>query len=78
MSVALIDQWRQLPRLGKAPDEARRTFVADLYCKGLTIRRIAELLGVSSQNVHKLLTKAGVPRRPRGGNTGSHSRHRRS
>jgi DNA invertase Pin-like site-specific DNA recombinase len=73
------EMWRELPRYkGKVPDPARRALVAKLYEQGYTIRAIAEALAVSYQNVHKLLEKAGVPRRPRGGNTGNHSRHRRS
>jgi predicted DNA-binding protein YlxM (UPF0122 family) len=48
-----------------------------MYAKGLTLRQIAEKLGVTHQAVHQQLTRAGVPMRPRGGNTGAHSRHRK-
>lgn len=54
---------------------SRRRQAVMLYRDGLTLRAIAEKMGVSHQAVHKLLVKAGVERRPRGGNTGSHSRH---
>jgi len=45
--------------------------------EGKSIRQIAAELGVTFQAVQSLLVRMGVPRRPRGGNTGSHSRHRR-
>jgi transposase len=45
--------------------------------EGKSIRQIAAELGVTFQAVQSLLARMGVPRRPRGGNTGSHSRHRR-
>jgi predicted DNA-binding protein YlxM (UPF0122 family) len=48
-----------------------------LYAKGFTLRQIAERLGLTHQAVHQKLTAAGVAMRPRGGNTGGHSRHRR-
>jgi transposase len=44
--------------------------------EGKSIRQIAAELGVTFQAVQSLLARMGVPRRPRGGNTGSHSRHR--
>lgn len=61
--------------MSNSEDLARRQQAAALYRAGLTLRAIAAQMGVSYQAVHKLLVKAGVERRPRGGNTGSHSRH---
>lgn len=55
----------------------RRTLVAELYQAGHTTRQIAERLGVSYQAVHQMLQRLDIPRRPRGGNMGSHSRRRK-
>jgi DNA-directed RNA polymerase specialized sigma24 family protein len=57
------------------PDK-RRAIMVRLYERGLTLRQIADKMGVSYQAVHQTLTRAGVQFRPRGGNTGAHSRHR--
>jgi predicted DNA-binding protein YlxM (UPF0122 family) len=48
-----------------------------MYAKGMTLRAIAERMNMTHQAVHQALTQAGVAMRPRGGNTGGHSRHRR-
>jgi transposase len=55
----------------------RRALVVRLYQSGHTTRQIAERLGISYQAVHQMLQRLDVPLRPRGGNMGSHSRHRR-
>jgi len=43
--------------------------------EGLSIRQVAERMGVTFQAVQSMLARRGIPRRPRGGNTGTHSRH---
>lgn len=68
---------KRFAHTGRKPNEERRQAIAALYQSGLSIHAIAELVGVTPQAVHSLLQRAGVPRRPRGGNTGGHSRHRK-
>ena len=75
--MTIKKQWDHLPRIGPYPDLARRTMVCELYFGGMTIRQIAAAVEVSYQAIHKLLKEAGVPLRPRGGNTGTHSRRKR-
>jgi transposase-like protein len=60
---------------GNKPNLAKREKVIDLYDSGLTMRAVAAVIGVSHQAIHRMLWRAGHPRRMRGGNTGSHSRH---
>jgi DNA-binding MarR family transcriptional regulator len=55
----------------------RRVLVATLYQAGHTTRQIAEQLGVSYQAIQQMLQRLDIPRRPRGGNMGSHSRRRK-
>lgn len=55
----------------------RRALVVSLYQSGHTTRQIAERLGISYQAVHQMLQRLEIPLRPRGGNMGSHSRHRK-
>lgn len=62
---------------GNLPNEAKRQKVADLYLSGLTVREVAREVGVTFQAVHSMLVRMGVSLRPRGGNNGPHSRHRR-
>lgn len=62
---------------GNQPNEARRTAVASLYQTGMSLRDVATVIGVSYQAVHSMLQRANVPLRGRGGNQGSHSRHRK-
>ncbi len=62
---------------GNKPNDERRTQVRDLYLSGLTVRAVADKVGVTFQAVQSMLDRMGVPRRPRGGNTGSHSRRRK-
>ena len=75
--MTIKQQWDRLPHIGPYPDLARRAMVCDLYFNGMTIRQIATAVNVSYQAIHKLLKDAGVPLRPRGGNTGPHSRRKR-
>lgn len=58
-------------------NEARRHKVRELYLSGRSIRSIAEELRCTFQNVHGMLMRLGIPRRPRGGNQGGHSRHKK-
>ena len=58
----------------KPPNHERRAQVLALYDQGLSLRAIAKQIGCSHQAVHVMLVRMGVPRRPRGGNQGSHSR----
>lgn len=55
----------------------RRALIASLYAQGQTTRQIAERLGISYQAVHQMLQRLDIPRRPRGGNMGSHSRRKK-
>lgn len=66
-----------LPRVGGIPDLARRELVGSMYQSGMTLREVGKSLGISYQAVYSLLKRAGIPVRPRGGSTGSHSRHRK-
>jgi transposase-like protein len=66
---------RRSTHLGNMPDTTKREKVIDMYDSGLTMREIAAKMGVSHQAIHQMLWRAGHPRRMRGGNTGSHSRH---
>lgn len=61
----------------RPPDLVKREKVATLYASGLSIRQIAEKLGKSFQAIQSMLVRMGIPRRPRGGNQGPHSRHRK-
>lgn len=70
---------RSLPtrHTGNLPNEARRERVIQLYQMGLSMRDVAREVNVTFQAVHSMLVRAGVYRRPRGGNSGTHSRHAR-
>jgi hypothetical protein len=61
----------------KPPNHERRAQVKALYESGLSVRQIAPKLGVTFQAVQSMLVRMGVPRRPRGGNQGPHSRHKK-
>ena len=55
----------------------KREMVERLYVtEGLSIRQVAERMGVTFQAVQSMLARHNIPRRPRGGNQGPHSRHR--
>lgn len=62
---------------GRRPNEDRRQAVLALYESGMSISAVSEIMGVTPQAVHSMLQRMGAPRRPQGGNRGSHSRHRR-
>jgi IS30 family transposase len=64
-------------RQSQTQSEAYRQTVRTLYAEGMSLRMIADQLGKSRQAIQQLLARMGVARRPRGGNQGSHSRHRR-
>lgn len=63
--------------LGNKPNVDRRERVRALYEQGLTVREVADAVGVTFQAVQSMLDRMGVPRRPRGGNMGAHSRHKK-
>jgi transposase-like protein len=56
---------------------ARRQQMKSMYESGMKLRDIAGVMNVTYQCVHQVLVRMGVTMRPRGGNTGSHSRHRK-
>lgn len=62
---------------GRRPNEERRQAVASMYQGGMSLRAIADMVGVTAQAVQSMLDRMGIPRRPPGGNTGGHSRHRK-
>lgn len=64
-------------RPGRKPNVTRREQVVAMYHNGMSLRLIAAELGVTYQAVHAMLRRSGVEMRPQGGNTGSHSRHRK-
>jgi len=66
---------KETRHLGNFPNTEKRERVIDMYDSGMTMRQIAAKIGVSHQAVHQMLWRAGHPRRMRGGNTGTHSRH---
>lgn len=61
----------------KPPNHERRAQVKALYESGLSVRQISAQVGVTFQAVQSMLARMGVPRRPRGGNQGPHSRHKK-
>lgn len=62
---------------GNQPNEERRVAVKALYDAGLSVRSVADRIGVTFQAVHSMLQRMGVTMRPRGSSTGSHSRHKK-
>jgi transposase len=62
---------------GQLPNLARRQAVKALYEGGLTVRAVAERVGVTYQAAHAMLKRMGVTMRKRGGSVGSHSRHKK-
>ena len=62
---------------GNQPNEERRIAVKALYDAGLSVRAVAERIGVTFQAVHSMLQRMGAPMRPRGASTGNHSRHKK-
>jgi IS30 family transposase len=65
------------PPNGPLPNLERREIVRMLYVSGLSVREIGIQTGRTHQAVHSMLQRMGIPLRKRGGNTGSHSRHRK-
>jgi hypothetical protein len=49
---------------------------SDLYQRGYPLSALATLWGTSKERVRRALLAQGIPMRGRGGNQGSHSRHR--
>jgi predicted DNA-binding protein YlxM (UPF0122 family) len=65
-----------LDHTGNQPNTGRRHVAITLYESGLSLREVAAALKVTYQAIHNILVRAGVPRRGRGGNQGSHSRRK--
>lgn len=65
------------PNYERGTRAARRQHMKKLYLEGMNLRQVASVFNVTYQSVHQVLTRMGVRMRPRGGNTGSHSRRRR-
>ena len=72
-----VAKTKRFAHTGRKPNIERRQAVATLYQSGLSIHGVSELIGVSPQAVHSMLQRMGITLRPRGGNQGSHSRHRK-
>lgn len=53
LSLSLADRIHKIPRDADTPKELRVLLVADLYCRGLRQREIAEYIGVSASLVSK-------------------------
>ena len=51
---------------GNQPNDARRFAVKSMYEAGLSVRAIAERIGVTFQSVHSMLQRMGIKMRPRG------------
>ena len=68
---------REDQHAGNKPHAIRRAKVRALYRSGLSLRDVAHEVGVTFQAVHRMLVRMGEPIRKNGGNTGSHSRHRK-
>lgn len=64
-------------RPGRRPNTTRREQVKAMYHNGMSLRLIAQELGVTYQAVHSMLLRSGVQMRSQGGNNGPHSRHRK-
>lgn len=65
------------PHVGNKPNEDRRSVAKMLYNSGLSLRSVADKMGITFQAVHALLKRSGVTMRSKGGRSGSHSRHKK-
>lgn len=72
-----VAKTKRFAHTGRRPNDDRRQAVLALYQSGLSIHAVSALIGVSPQAVHSMLQRMGAQLRPRGGNRGSHSRHRK-
>lgn len=54
-----------------------RQQVVELYLSGVSTTDIGRQFGVTRQAIAQMLKREGVELRPRGGNMGAHSRHRK-
>lgn len=66
---------KRFAHTGRRPNDERRQAVLAMYESGMSIRAVADVMMVTPQAVQSMLSRMGQPRRPRGGNRGSHSRH---
>lgn len=62
---------------GNKPNEEKRDVAKMLYLSGLSIRQVAEEMGVTFQATHGMLQRSGVKLRGKGGMTGGHSRQKK-
>jgi hypothetical protein len=65
------------PHTGNKPNDEKRQIVRMLYNSGLSMRQVADRMGVSFQAVHSMLHRMGAVVRDAGGSTGSHSRRKK-
>lgn len=65
------------PKGNRGLQAVRRQQMKAMYLSGMKLRDIAIVMHCTFQSVHQVLTRMGVPMRPRGGNTGPHSRRRK-
>lgn len=70
-------QYFYFRNMGNKPNEEKRDVARMLYNSGLSLRQVAEAMGITFQSVHGLLKRAGVKLRGKGGMTGSHSRRKK-
>lgn len=65
------------PHTGNKPNDEKRQIVRMLYNSGLSMRQVADRMGVTFQAVHSMLHRMGAVVRDSGGSTGSHSRRKK-
>jgi transposase len=70
-------EYHYLPHTGNKPNEEKREIASMLYNSGLSLRAVAEKMGVTFQAVYGLLKRSNVRLRGRGGHQGSHSRRKK-
>ena len=65
------------PHTGNKPNDEKRQIVKMLYNSGLSMRQVADRMGVTFQAVHSMLHRMGATVRDSGGSMGSHSRRKK-
>ena len=65
------------PNTGNKPNDEKRDVVKMLYYSGLSVRQVADRMGVSFQAIHSMLHRMGATVRKPGGSMGSHSRRKK-
>lgn len=76
-TCAVAKEYFYFRHTGNKPNDEKRQIAAMLYRSGLSLRDCGERMGITFQAVYGLLKRHGVPLRDRGGNRGSHSRHKK-